>query len=74
MDTPGGAPQQLVVMVSQRNLTRGGRAQVPLVGMLATRKRLVPPTAAEGFDRVDVVRAVPLLSTGQPEAPHARVP
>jgi hypothetical protein len=27
----------------------------PLVGMLATRARLVPPSTAEGFDRVDVV-------------------
>jgi predicted kinase len=39
-----------------RNAAREGRAQVPLVGVLATRKRLVPPTLDEGFDRVDVVR------------------
>jgi hypothetical protein len=28
---------------------------VPLVGLLATRTRLVPPSTAEGFDRVEVV-------------------
>ena len=38
-----------------RNLARQGRAQVPVVGVLATRKRLVPPSPEEGFDRVDVV-------------------
>ena len=40
----------------ERNLARRGRAQVPLRGVLATRGRLAPPTAEEGFDRVDVVR------------------
>jgi predicted kinase len=40
-----------------RNAARTGRAQVPLVGVLATRRRLVPPSIDEGFDRVDVVRA-----------------
>jgi hypothetical protein len=30
---------------------------VPLVGVQATRARLTPPSAEEGFDRVDVVRA-----------------
>jgi predicted kinase len=38
-----------------RNDRREGRARVPLVGLLATRTRLVPPSAAEGFDRVEVV-------------------
>lgn len=41
----------------ERNLAREGRAQVPLVGVLATRRRLVPPTTDEGFAGVDVVRA-----------------
>jgi predicted kinase len=41
----------------ERNAAREGRALVPLVGVYATKKRLVPPTVAEGFDRVDVVRA-----------------
>ena len=41
----------------ERNLAREGRAQVPLVGVLATRRRLVPPSVDEGFLRVDVVRA-----------------
>jgi predicted kinase len=40
----------------QRNAARTGRAQVPLVGVLATRGRFTPPSLAEGFDRVDVVR------------------
>ncbi len=39
-----------------RNDAREGRAKVPLVGVFATRRRLVPPSVAEGFDRVDVVR------------------
>lgn len=39
-----------------RNASREGRAHVPVAGVLATRKRLVPPTVAEGFDSVDVVR------------------
>ncbi len=40
----------------ERNLDREGRARVPVVGVLATRTRLVPPTTDEGFTRVDVVR------------------
>jgi predicted kinase len=39
-----------------RNDAREGRARIPLVGMHATRARLVPPCTGEGFDRVDVVR------------------
>ena len=38
-----------------RNDAREGRARVPLVGVYATLGRLVPPSVAEGFDRVDVV-------------------
>ena len=40
-----------------RNEARQGRARVPLVGVLATRKRLVAPTTGEGFDEVEVVRS-----------------
>jgi predicted kinase len=40
----------------ERNAARQGRAQVPRVGVLATRARFVPPTLAEGFDKVDVVQ------------------
>jgi predicted kinase len=43
-------------IASARNERRSGRARVPLVGLLATRARFVPPSTAEGFDRVDVVR------------------
>jgi predicted kinase len=39
-----------------RNEAREGRARVPMVGILSTRKRLVPPTTDEGFTRVDLVR------------------
>ena len=39
-----------------RNDAREGGARVPLVGLFATRKRFVPPSAVEGFNRVDVVR------------------
>ena len=42
---------------AERNAARAGRAQVPPVGLYATRSRFVPPTAAEGFHRVEVVRA-----------------
>lgn len=38
-----------------RNAARPGRARVPLAGVLAARNRLVPPSAAEGFDRIEVV-------------------
>jgi predicted kinase len=38
-----------------RNEQRSGRALVPAVGLLDARRRLVPPTVAEGFDRVDVL-------------------
>jgi predicted kinase len=40
----------------ERNLAREGRARVPVVGVLRTRKALVPPSRDEGFARVDVVR------------------
>jgi predicted kinase len=39
-----------------RNDARVGRARVPPVGLFATRARFLPPTTAEGFDRIDVVR------------------
>ncbi|MGY1805376.1 AAA family ATPase [Blastococcus sp. SYSU D00922] len=39
-----------------RNDARDGRSRVPLVGVLATRARFVPPSVAEGFERVEVVR------------------
>jgi predicted kinase len=48
MDTPAE-------LCLARNEMREGRARVPLQGLLATRGRFVPPTTAEGFDRVDVV-------------------
>ena len=40
----------------RRNRTRTGRERVPDVAIFAIRKRLEPPTLAEGFDRLFVVR------------------
>jgi hypothetical protein len=39
-----------------RNRGREGKARVPDVAILATAKRLVPPTLAEGFDEIRHVR------------------
>jgi hypothetical protein len=39
-------------------LAREGRVRVPVPAVLATRRRLVPPTTDEGFARVDVVGRV----------------
>ena len=40
----------------RRNRARDGRERVPDVAIFTTRKRLEPPTEAEGFDRLYVVR------------------
>jgi predicted kinase len=40
-----------------RNARRPGKERVPVVAILATAKRLVPPSRGEGFDRMFVVRA-----------------
>jgi predicted kinase len=40
----------------RRNAARVGRARVPEHAVLATARRLLSPSRAEGFDRVDVVR------------------
>jgi predicted kinase len=48
LDTP-------VELCLERNEARTGRARVPLVGVHATRARLTPPSAEEGFGRIDVV-------------------
>lgn len=40
-----------------RNARREGRARVPVVGVLATARRLAPPDAAEGFAAAYEVRA-----------------
>ncbi len=39
-----------------RNRRREGKARVPDVAILTTAKRLVPPSYAEGFDEIYVVR------------------
>ena len=40
----------------RRNRARAGRDRVPDVAIFTVRKRLEPPTAAEGFDRLYVVK------------------
>ncbi|WP_255708371.1 3-oxoacyl-ACP reductase FabG [Blastococcus sp. KM273128] len=61
LDTPPG-------VCLARNDARTGRARIPLVGIHATRARFVPPSAGEGFDRVDVVRPAPAPSAALPGA------
>jgi predicted kinase len=39
-----------------RNLRRQGRARVPEVAIFSTARRLRPPSAQEGFDRVQIAR------------------
>lgn len=39
-----------------RNRGREGKQRVPNVAIFTTRKKLVPPSAAEGFDDVQVIR------------------
>lgn len=41
-----------------RNEGRTGRAKVPKVAIFTAAKRLVPPSAAEGFDELHTVRAL----------------
>jgi predicted kinase len=40
----------------ERNRGRTGKERVPDIALYATRKRLVPPSPAEGFDRLFFVR------------------
>jgi predicted kinase len=40
----------------ERNRQRVGRARVPDVALFSTRKQLLPPTYAEGFDQIFFVR------------------
>ena len=40
-----------------RNATRDGRERIPVPGILGTRKRLEPPSFAEGFEEVFRVRS-----------------
>ncbi|MEM9539408.1 MAG: ATP-binding protein [Cyanobacteria bacterium P01_E01_bin.42] len=40
----------------ERNQQRSEREIIPLVGLLATYKKLVPPSRAEGFDRIYTVK------------------
>jgi predicted kinase len=42
----------------RRNRARAGRARVPDVAIFVNRKRLQPPTPAEGFDALFRVRAI----------------
>lgn len=40
-----------------RNAQRTGRARVPNVAIFVTQKKLVPPSAEEGFDEIHVIQA-----------------
>ena len=42
----------------RRNKARSGRESVPAVAIFTTRKKLVPPAYAEGFDRIYIVTMV----------------
>ena len=58
-----------------RNEARQGRDRVPLVGVLSARARFTPPSTAEGFDRVDVVRtAASSAEKPTPEKPAPEQP
>ena len=48
LDTP-------LPVCAARNDARQGRTRVPPAGLYGTAARFVPPSTAEGFDRVDVV-------------------
>ena len=60
--TAAGVPARAVFLdvpvevCRARNEARAGRARVPDVGLFSTAARLTPPTAAEGFAQVLVVR------------------
>jgi predicted kinase len=60
--TEAGVPARAIFLdvplpvCQQRNEARTGRARVPDVGVFSTAARLVPPTTAEGFTHVEVVR------------------
>jgi predicted kinase len=55
----------------QRNRAREGKARVPDVAIFVHRKRLQPPSAAEGFDALYRVRAKGGEFTVTPYAPPA---
>jgi predicted kinase len=45
-----------VKLAVERNRQREGKARVPDVAIFVTSKKLVPPTVAEGFDEVHIVK------------------
>lgn len=46
-----------------RNRNREGKARVPDVAIFTTAKKLVPPSADEGFDEVHVIQCIPLADS-----------
>jgi predicted kinase len=46
-----------------RNAQRTGRARVPNVAIFVTQKKLVPPSAEEGFDEIHIIRSEPASET-----------
>jgi hypothetical protein len=43
----------------KRNALRSGKERVPVAGLFGTRKRLQPPSFAEGFDALYTVEVIP---------------
>ena len=57
-------------VAAARNAAREGAARVPEVGLAATRARFAPPTLAEGFARVAVMRKDVRSVAPVPQAPE----
>jgi predicted kinase len=61
-----------------RNASRSGKAKVPPVAIFTTAKRLQPPTYAEGFDQLFIVRLSqegdPLVEAAADERQEPRTP
>jgi|SRR4051812_6484224 predicted kinase len=55
-----------------RNEARSGRARVPLVGLYSVAARLLPPSVAEGFAEVLVVRDGVLVQAAGPDDDRGR--
>lgn len=57
-----------------RNNRREGREKIPPAGVVATYKRMQPPSEAEGFDELHVVRVEPGGEFRVDPAPEPEVP
>ena len=60
-----------------RNKERGGKAQIPLVGIFGAYKRLEPPSRADGFDELFIITIGPdrnFVVNNAPEGPLDKAP